>query len=174
MYFWPALYENQFRRGLYTHWQQTYLHPPMIAFEAPLREECTAERSISNTPLQSLALPNGPTHGEAAKALAVRILRFGGSRTRVALARRARRAVSRKCRHEWLHGTHLELTGLLLTSPCHVQIPSPDPIVAVRPELRLETVLGTWCYQATRARRSRMLFPVGPVMIRSPSFSKKW
>ena len=27
--------ENQYRRGVYTHWQRTFLHPGMLAFDAP-------------------------------------------------------------------------------------------------------------------------------------------
>ena len=65
---------SQHRRGLYTHWQRTFLHPSLMAFDAPAREECTAERPVSNTPLQSLALLNDPTYVEAAKAFAERIL----------------------------------------------------------------------------------------------------
>jgi Protein of unknown function (DUF1553) len=63
-----------YRRGLYTHWQRQYLHPSLMAFDAPSREECTADRPRSNTPLQSLALLNDPTYVEAARALALRIL----------------------------------------------------------------------------------------------------
>ena len=66
--------ENQFRRGLYVHWQRTYLHPAMMAFDAPTREECTTDRSVSNTPLQALTLLNDPTFVEAAKAFGARIL----------------------------------------------------------------------------------------------------
>jgi hypothetical protein len=66
--------QRQFRRGLYTHWQRTFLHPSLMAFDAPSREECTAERTVSNTPLQSLALLNDPTYVEAARAFAARIL----------------------------------------------------------------------------------------------------
>ena len=66
--------ENQFRRGLYVHWQRTYLHPAMMAFDAPTREECAADRSVSNTPLQALTLLNDPTFVEAAKAFGTRIL----------------------------------------------------------------------------------------------------
>mgnify|MGYP001304575176 CR=1 FL=1 len=65
---------NQFRRGLYVHWQRTYLHPAMMNFDAPTREECTAERPISNTPLQALTLLNDPSFVEAAKAFGGRIL----------------------------------------------------------------------------------------------------
>lgn len=62
--------ENQYRRGVYTHWQRTFLHPAMKAFDAPMREECTMERESSSTPLQALVLLNDPSHVEAAKSLA--------------------------------------------------------------------------------------------------------
>ncbi len=64
---------SQYRRGLYTHWQRTFLHPGMKAFDAPSREECTAERPRSNTPLQSLTLLNDPSFVEAARMFAQRI-----------------------------------------------------------------------------------------------------
>jgi hypothetical protein len=70
----PEYNENQFRRGVYTHWQRTFLHPSLMAFDAPSREECTAERVVSNTPLQSLAMLNDPSYVEAARAFALRIL----------------------------------------------------------------------------------------------------
>ncbi|MED5586368.1 MAG: PSD1 and planctomycete cytochrome C domain-containing protein [Verrucomicrobiota bacterium] len=61
---------SQYRRGLYTHWQRQFLHPSLLAFDAPSREECTADRPRSNTPLGALVLLNDPTHVEAARALA--------------------------------------------------------------------------------------------------------
>lgn len=70
--------ESQYRRGLYTHWQRTFLHPSMMAFDAPSRQECTAERSTSNTPMQALTLLNDPTYVEAARVFAARIVREGG------------------------------------------------------------------------------------------------
>jgi hypothetical protein len=70
---------NQYRRALYTHWQRSFLHPAMLAFDAPSREECTAERPRSNTPLQALVLLNDPTFVEASRAFAERILSEGGS-----------------------------------------------------------------------------------------------
>ncbi len=59
--------ENQYRRGVYTHWQRQFLHPAMQAFDAPAREECTAERPRSNTPLAALVLLNDPSYVEAAR-----------------------------------------------------------------------------------------------------------
>ncbi|QEF96575.1 Planctomycete cytochrome C [Stieleria maiorica] len=67
------------RRGLYTHWQRQFLHPTLKALDAPSREECTAARSRSNTPLEALALLNDPTFVIAAKAFAARVLRESGT-----------------------------------------------------------------------------------------------
>lgn len=71
--------KHQWRRGVYMHWQRTYLHPMLKAFDAPSREECAAQRPRSNTPLAALVLLNDPTFVEAARALATRVLREGGS-----------------------------------------------------------------------------------------------
>ena len=65
---------RQWRRGIYVHWQRQFLHPMLKAFDAPSREECTAQRPQSNTPLAALTLMNDPTFVEAARAFAVRIL----------------------------------------------------------------------------------------------------
>lgn len=59
-----------YRRGMYTWWQRTFLHPSLAAFDAPSREECTAERPRSNTPLQALVLLNDTTYVEGARVLA--------------------------------------------------------------------------------------------------------
>lgn len=71
--------EDLYRRGLYTYWKRTFLHPAMLAFDAPSREECTVERSHSNTPLQALVLLNDPEFVEAARALGERVMREGGA-----------------------------------------------------------------------------------------------
>jgi hypothetical protein len=72
---------NLHRRGLYTWWQRMFLHPAMVAFDAPSREECTVERPRSNIPQQALVLLNDPTFVEAARGLAERILESGGDET---------------------------------------------------------------------------------------------
>jgi hypothetical protein len=69
---------RQYRRGVYTHWQRQYLHPMLKAFDAPTREECTAQRPRSNTPLAALVLLNDPTFLEAARGVAARGLKQGG------------------------------------------------------------------------------------------------
>ena len=70
--------EDQYRRGLYTWWQRTFPQPSLLAFDAPSREECVAERVRSNIPQQALVLLNDPTYVEAARVFAERILRAGG------------------------------------------------------------------------------------------------
>ncbi|MBX3423398.1 MAG: PSD1 domain-containing protein [Pirellulaceae bacterium] len=64
--------ENQWRRGVYMHWQRQFLHPMLRALDATGREECTALRQQSNTPLAALTLLNDPTFVEAARGLAER------------------------------------------------------------------------------------------------------
>ena len=57
------------------HWQRTFLHPMLANFDAPSREECTAVRTVANTPQQALTLLNDPTFVEAARVLAGTLLR---------------------------------------------------------------------------------------------------
>jgi len=78
---------NQYRRGLYTYWCRTFLHPSLRAFDAPSREECTVDRPRSNTPLAALVLLNDPTYVEAARVLADQILeQVEGRRARIEFA----------------------------------------------------------------------------------------
>lgn len=67
--------DDQYRRGLYMHWQRTFMHPMLAGFDAPSREECTADRFQSNSPQQALTLLNDPSFVEAARGFALRIRR---------------------------------------------------------------------------------------------------
>ncbi|HEX4946400.1 MAG TPA: PSD1 and planctomycete cytochrome C domain-containing protein, partial [Blastocatellia bacterium] len=69
--------EDLYRRGLYTHWQRTFLHPSLLTFDAPTREECAVNRVNSNTPLQALVLLNDPIYVEAARVFAQNALKPG-------------------------------------------------------------------------------------------------
>ncbi len=75
----PDTGSDQYRRGVYTHWQRIFLHPMLKAFDAPSREEGNAERPVSNTPLAALTLLNDPSFIEAARAFGERIQLEGGS-----------------------------------------------------------------------------------------------
>ncbi|HVU17810.1 MAG TPA: PSD1 and planctomycete cytochrome C domain-containing protein [Candidatus Didemnitutus sp.] len=68
--YYPEKDERQFRRGVYMHWQRTFLHPMLANFDAPSREECTAARIQSSTPQQALTLLNDPSFVECARGLA--------------------------------------------------------------------------------------------------------
>jgi hypothetical protein len=66
--------DRQYRRGVYMHWQRTFLHPMLANFDAPTREDCIASRNVANTPQQALTLLNDPTFVEAARVFAGHLL----------------------------------------------------------------------------------------------------
>ena len=71
--------EDLYRRSIYTYWRRAIPPPSMQLFDVPGREVCAARRARTNTPLQALALMNDVTYVEAARALAARMIRTGGS-----------------------------------------------------------------------------------------------
>jgi len=71
----PSLY----RRSLYTYRKRTVSSPTMAVFDAPSRETCSVRPPRTNTPLQALTLLNDVTFVEAARVLAERAMREGGS-----------------------------------------------------------------------------------------------
>jgi hypothetical protein len=81
---------------VYVHWQRIFLHPMLKAFDATSREECTAQRPISNTPLAALVLLNDPTFVESARVFAVRVMREGGETRDERIRWAWREAVSRE------------------------------------------------------------------------------
>lgn len=87
---------NQYRRSVYTHWQRLFLHPMLLAFDASSREECTAQRPISNTPRAALTLLNDPTFVESARVLAEAMMRRGGDDGRSRIVWAIRRALARE------------------------------------------------------------------------------
>jgi Protein of unknown function (DUF1553)/Protein of unknown function (DUF1549)/Planctomycete cytochrome C len=92
--------EKEYRRGMYTHWQRTFPHPAMIAFDAPSREECTCDRPRSNIPQQALVLLNDPEFVEAARVFAQKALADGGKADDARIAWVFERATSRKPKAE--------------------------------------------------------------------------
>ena len=71
----PSTGPEQWRRGVYMHWQRTFLHPMLANFDAPARDECAAARVVSNTPQQALTLLDDPEFVEAARIFAARLLK---------------------------------------------------------------------------------------------------
>ncbi|MEI7698589.1 MAG: PSD1 and planctomycete cytochrome C domain-containing protein [Planctomycetia bacterium] len=88
--------DGLYRRSLYTIWKRTAAPPSMQLFDAPSREVCTVKRSLTNTPLQALALLNEVTYVEAARKLAERILSEGGDTDDARLTWGFRLVTSRK------------------------------------------------------------------------------
>jgi len=86
--------ENQYRRGVYMHWQRTFLHPMLTTFDAGGRDECIIKRELSNSPLQALTLLNDPTQVEAARALAELLVAEKNDNARIETA--YQRALARK------------------------------------------------------------------------------
>jgi hypothetical protein len=75
----PSTGADLYRRSIYTYWKRSLPYPALVVFDAPNRELCTAQRARTTTPLQALVLLNDPTYVEAARLLAQRILRDGGT-----------------------------------------------------------------------------------------------
>jgi hypothetical protein len=71
--------DRQYRRGVYMHWQRTFLHPMLANFDAPSREDAVCSRTLSNTPQQALTLLNDPEFVEASRVLAERVIGVGGT-----------------------------------------------------------------------------------------------
>ncbi len=78
-YWVPPEGPERYRRGLYIVRKRSMPDPVMTSFDAPNADIACARRPRSNTPLSALTSLNETTFVEAAQALALRILREGGS-----------------------------------------------------------------------------------------------
>ena len=87
--------EGLWRRSLYTFWKRTVMPPAMQVFDASSRESCSVRETRTNTPLQALNLMNDTTYVEAARLMAERMLKEGGTRPEDRLALGLRLAAGR-------------------------------------------------------------------------------
>jgi len=72
---WPGKRgPEQYRRGLYIHFQRTVPYPFLMTFDGAERSVTECSRERSNTPLQALNLLNDPVFLETAQGLAARVL----------------------------------------------------------------------------------------------------
>ena len=91
---------RQYRRGVYMHWQRTFLHPMLANFDAPTREDCLASRIVANTPQQALTLLNDPTFVEAARVFAGHLLTTSAKSDDERIDAAFRRALARSAKPE--------------------------------------------------------------------------
>ncbi len=71
--------ENRYRRALYTFRYRSVPYPMLQNFDTPNGDIACVRRSRSNTPLQALTTLNEPLFMEAARALAWKTVREGGT-----------------------------------------------------------------------------------------------
>jgi hypothetical protein len=70
---------DQYRRALYTYWKRSSPYPSMINFDGTSRENCTARRIRTNTPLQSLTSLNDSAYLDMAQHFAARMKKMAGT-----------------------------------------------------------------------------------------------
>ncbi len=77
---WPETKgADRFRRGMYTFTKRSLPFPSLSAFDAPSGEISCPRRVRSNTPLQALTTLNEKMFVEAAQAMALRVIKEGGT-----------------------------------------------------------------------------------------------
>ena len=69
-----------YRRSMYTFWKRMAPMPNLEAFDATDRSSSCCRRQRTNTPLAALVVMNDPQYLEAARHLAVRTIREGGTK----------------------------------------------------------------------------------------------
>jgi len=88
--------EDRYRRGIYTFRYRSVPYPMLQTFDAPTGEIACVRRTRSNTPLQALMTLNETLFVEAARALALKILRDGGATDNDRLGLAFRRVLTRR------------------------------------------------------------------------------
>jgi hypothetical protein len=101
---WPvATGPDRYRRGLYTFRFRSVPYPVLQNFDAPVGEIACARRGRSNTPLQALTTLNEPLFVECARALALTLVRDGGTTDVERLSTAVKRCLAREPRGDELH-----------------------------------------------------------------------
>lgn len=116
--------EDLFRRSIYTIVKRSSPPPFMLIFDAPDRNFCTVKRTVSNSPLQALAMMNDPTFVEASKFIAARMMTEGGAGTADQLVYGFRLVTGRRPDAKELSllmEMYREESGLLQKSPAKAQ-----------------------------------------------------
>ncbi|HET6325906.1 MAG TPA: PSD1 and planctomycete cytochrome C domain-containing protein [Planctomycetaceae bacterium] len=86
---------SRYRRATYTFRYRSVPYPALQTFDAPNGDFSCVRRARSNTPLQALTTLNEPLFLECARALAIKVLREGGTDSTQRLIYAFRRCLSR-------------------------------------------------------------------------------
>lgn len=142
---------NIYRRSLYTYWRRTAPPPGMLAFDVPGREVCTVRRQQTNTPLQPLVTLNDPQFVEAARGMAIRMIREGGADFTTRVKWLFRETLDREATEEELRilaELHSEQGGIFTMEPAKAEaflkfgdLPPPPDIPPV--DLAAATVIAS-------------------------------
>jgi hypothetical protein len=87
---------NRYRRALYTFRYRSVPYPMLQTFDAPNGDISCVRRARSNTPLQALTTLNEPLFLEAARALALKAVKEGGTTDAARLNYAFRRTLARR------------------------------------------------------------------------------
>src|SRR5262249_44413236 len=101
--------EDRYRRAIYTFRFRSVPYPMLQVFDAPTGDFSCVRRARSNSPLQALVTLNEPLFIEAARALALKTLKEGGTSDEQRLSYVFRRALARRPERR----ESAELLGLL-------------------------------------------------------------
>ncbi|HKE02484.1 MAG TPA: DUF1549 and DUF1553 domain-containing protein [Blastocatellia bacterium] len=101
--------EDRYRRAIYTFRFRSVPYPMLQVFDAPTGDFSCVRRARSNSPLQALVTLNEPLFIEAARALALKTLKEGGTSDEQRLNYVFRRVLSRRPERR----ESAELLGLL-------------------------------------------------------------
>ncbi len=71
----PSTGSDLYRKSMYSYWKRAVAPPRQLIFDGSGREICNVRQSITNTPLQALALMNDITFLESARHLAGRMIK---------------------------------------------------------------------------------------------------
>ena len=71
----PSTGADLYRKSMYSYWKRAVAPPRQLIFDGSGREVCNVRQSITNTPLQALALMNDVTFLESARHLAERMIK---------------------------------------------------------------------------------------------------
>ncbi len=72
--------EDLYRKSVYTVRKRTSVVPFLQIFDASDRSTCIVKRQVSSSPMQSLAMLNDPQIIEAARTVAIRMMKEGGTK----------------------------------------------------------------------------------------------